>query len=58
MGSINKRIAVQACPGIKVRLYLKNTKAKRTGGMAQVVEHLHSKDLSSNPSTEKEKKEQ
>jgi hypothetical protein len=37
----------------------KITKAKRAGGMAQVVEHLHSKckALSSNPSITKTQKE-
>jgi hypothetical protein len=37
------------------RPYLKNTKVKRTGGVAKVEEHLPSKckSLSSNPSTAK-----
>jgi hypothetical protein len=34
------RTAVQASPGKNTRLYSKKTKAKRAGGMAQVVEHL------------------
>jgi hypothetical protein len=39
-----------------VRTYLKKTQhKKRAGGVAQVVDHLHSKyeAMSSNPSTEK-----
>jgi hypothetical protein len=43
-----------------VRLYLKKiSKEKKTGGMAQVVEHMPSKckPLSSIPSTTKRKKE-
>jgi hypothetical protein len=56
---LNRRINVQASPGINVRIYLKNkSKAKRIGAVDQVIEHLPSKckALSSNPSTEKKKK--
>jgi hypothetical protein len=57
-GSLNRRIAVQASPDINVRPFPKKiTKAKRAGGVAQVVECLPSKfkALSSKPSTEKKK---
>jgi hypothetical protein len=45
------RIVVQASLGKNLRPYLKRAKAKRGGGMPQVVEHLPSKleTLSSNP---------
>jgi hypothetical protein len=51
-GGINRRIKVQAIPGINTRAYLKN-KAKR----AQVVERQPSKckAMSSDPSTAKNK---
>jgi hypothetical protein len=39
IGSINK-IVVQACPVIKQDSFLKITKAKRNGVMAQVIERL------------------
>jgi hypothetical protein len=53
--SVNRRIMVQAGPGIKMRSIQKITKAKKAGGMAQVVECLPSKytALSSNSSTRK-----
>jgi hypothetical protein len=37
------RMVVQIGPGIKQKPISKITKAKRTGGVAQVVEHLPSK---------------
>jgi hypothetical protein len=54
----NRRIVVQAHLSKKQDLISKITRAKRSGGMAQVVEHLPSKceTLSSNPSTGKKKK--
>jgi hypothetical protein len=42
-GRVNRRISVQAGPSRKVRLYLKNNKSKRVGGMAQTVERLEFK---------------
>jgi hypothetical protein len=39
-GNVNRRIAIQAFPGINVRPYLKN---KRAGEVAQVVEGLLNK---------------
>jgi hypothetical protein len=50
MGSINRRIMVQAGPGTYSRLYLKNNYNKRTGVLAQVVKCLPDKHkaLSSN----------
>jgi hypothetical protein len=56
-GGINKRITVQACQSIKRDPISKITSAERVGGVAQVVEHLPSKVLGSNPTiTEKKKK--
>jgi ribosomal protein L14E/L6E/L27E len=45
--------------GINARPYLKITKAKRTSGVAQVIEHMATqyKTLSSIPSTATKKKE-
>jgi hypothetical protein len=57
--SINSRIAVQADLGINLRPYGKNNYKKNMGwGVAQVVEHLHSKGktLSSNSSTSKKER--
>jgi hypothetical protein len=55
MGSITRKITVQASLGINInrRPYLKITEPKKSGRVAQVVEHLASKykALSSNPST-------
>jgi hypothetical protein len=50
---------VQAGQSIKARLYLEN-KTKRAGGMAGVVERLHSKcqALNPHPSTHKQTKNQ
>jgi hypothetical protein len=55
LGSINRRIKVQAHLSIKRDTISKITKAKRTGSMTQVVELLprKSKALSSNPHTSK-----
>jgi hypothetical protein len=49
-------ITVQGQPGRKLETLSNQTKAKRTGSMAQVVEHLPSKHKawSSNPSTGRE----
>jgi hypothetical protein len=56
--SLNRRIMAL---GINVRPYLKSNQSKKSWGMAQVIEHLHSswKALNSNPSitTKKRKKE-
>jgi hypothetical protein len=51
--SINRRMVVQASPGINVRPYLKRSYSKNGWGMAQMVEQLPSKHeaLSSNYST-------
>jgi hypothetical protein len=43
MGSVNRSITVLVGLGKKARPCLQITKAKRTGGVAQVVEHLSSK---------------
>jgi hypothetical protein len=58
-GCTNKRIVVQASPGIKQDLISKITRAKRVKSIAQVVEHLPSKHEapSSNPSIVKENKD-
>jgi hypothetical protein len=40
MGSVDSRIKVQASPGINVRPSLKISIAKRTDGLAQVMECL------------------
>jgi hypothetical protein len=50
-------IMVQAGLGKRQALTSKITKAKRAGGMAQVIEYLPSKHktLNSNPSTQKKK---
>jgi hypothetical protein len=55
MGSVSRRIM-----SIKARIYLKNKKAKKTEGVAQVVEHMPSQCqvLSLNPSTAKNKTRQ
>jgi hypothetical protein len=37
VASVNRKIEVQVGPGINVKTYLKITKAKRTGDMAQLV---------------------
>jgi hypothetical protein len=52
--SINRKIMIQAAPGIKQDPI---TEAKRAAGAGHVVEHLPSKfkALSSNPSTAKKK---
>jgi hypothetical protein len=42
-GSTNRRIIVQGCLGIKQNPISKITKAKRAGGVVQVVECLPSK---------------
>jgi hypothetical protein len=55
--SRNSRISIQAKPNISIRPYSKKVpKAKRAGGMVQVVEYLSTewKALNSNPSTIKE----
>jgi hypothetical protein len=51
MGSINRRISVQAVLGINARPYSQNNHSKK--GVLQVVESLPGKHktLSSNPST-------
>jgi hypothetical protein len=41
VGSINRRMVTQATPGINVRHYMKNPRAKRAGSMAQVVDCLY-----------------
>jgi hypothetical protein len=58
VGSINRRTVLPGQSGQKVRPYLKITKAKSAGGVAQVVDLPPSKckAMSSNPSTEKKKK--
>jgi hypothetical protein len=58
MGSVTRRITVQASSGIKARHYAKITKVKRAGGVAQMMEHLLSKHkaLSSTPVSQKKKK--
>jgi hypothetical protein len=49
-GSINRRIIIKTSPGKKkCKPISKITRAKRAGGMTQVVEHMPS--LDSNPST-------
>jgi hypothetical protein len=57
MGSVNRRIMLQAGSGINARLYLKKLylKAQRAGGMAQMLACLPGKCkvLSSNPGTVK-----
>jgi hypothetical protein len=54
-GSVNRRTVAQAGLGLKQDPIFKITKAKRTGGIAQVAEHLPSKlkALSSNHGTAK-----
>jgi hypothetical protein len=51
MRHVNRRISVQAGPGINERPYLKSNQSKKAGSVAQVVELLLSKckALSSNP---------
>jgi hypothetical protein len=51
MGSINRRIVVQAGPSIKQDSIPKITKTKKAGDMADVVDHLPSKNkaLSTTP---------
>jgi hypothetical protein len=58
LGSINRRIIVQAGQGINIGVYLCCAKAQTIGSMAEVIGHLLSKckDLSSNYSTAKKKK--
>jgi hypothetical protein len=53
--SINGRITIQVDLGKNAKLYLKNNYNKRAGGVAQVIEDLHStyKDMSKNPRTAK-----
>jgi hypothetical protein len=53
-GSTNKRIPVQAFPGIKQDPISKITNAKRNGGVAQVVMQMPSKHetLNSTPNTQ------
>jgi hypothetical protein len=41
--STNRRITVQACPGIKRDPISKITNAERAGGVSQMVEHPPSK---------------
>jgi hypothetical protein len=56
--SINRRIMVQASPGINTRPYLKNNQSKkRAGVMTQAVQHLLSERvaLTLNPSTTNKK---
>jgi hypothetical protein len=57
---MNRRIVVQAGPSKKQELMSKILRAKRVRGMAQVVEHLWSKNetlsSSSSPSIAKKKK--
>jgi hypothetical protein len=50
--SVNRRMAVQATLGMRVRPYLEKPKAERAGSMDPVLEPLPSKSevLSSNPS--------
>jgi hypothetical protein len=58
-GGIGRRIVVSGCSRQKHQtLSEKITKAKRDGGMTQVIEHLPStcKALSSNPRRKKKKK--
>jgi hypothetical protein len=50
MESINRKITVQACWGHECKSLLKNTKAKRAGGMAQMVEHLPGNSSTLTPS--------
>jgi hypothetical protein len=59
VGSINRRTVLPGQSGQKVRPYLKITKAKSAGGVAQVVDLPPSKckAMSSNPSTEKKKRD-
>jgi hypothetical protein len=56
-GNTNRKMAVQAHLDIKRDRTSKITKAKRASGVAQVIEHLHSKHkaLNSTPSTTKKK---
>jgi hypothetical protein len=42
-GRLDRRISVQACPGITVRPYMKTAKVKRDVDIAQVVRHLPTK---------------
>jgi hypothetical protein len=62
IGSVNRRIMLQAGSGINARLYLKKLylKAQRAGGMAQMLACLPDKCkvLSSNPGTAKKKKKE
>jgi hypothetical protein len=37
MGNVNRRITVQASPGINVRPYLKNTQSRKGWGMGKMV---------------------
>jgi hypothetical protein len=60
-GGRGRRIVVQGCEQMhKKTLSKKQTKAKRVGGVTQVVEHLPSKHeaLSSNSSTAKKQQEE
>jgi hypothetical protein len=56
--STNRRTMALVGQGINARPYLKITKAKRTSGVAQVIEHMATqyKTLSSIPSTATKKK--
>jgi hypothetical protein len=56
LGITDRKITVQACPGIKQDPISKITNRRRAGGMAQEGEHLPSKFeiLSSTPDTESE----
>jgi hypothetical protein len=54
-GSINSRLIVQARLGINMSPYLKITKTKRVGGMAQTLEHLLSLEFKPEYSQEKKK---
>jgi hypothetical protein len=55
-GNVNRRILIQAAPGINARSYSKDT-LKKARVMAQVLKHLLNKckSLRSNPSTTKNK---
>jgi hypothetical protein len=53
VGSINRKMTIKVCLGIKRDPLSKINKAKRAGGVAQVVEHLphNCEALNSNPNT-------
>jgi hypothetical protein len=54
-GSVNRRVTIQAGPGINAKPYFKNNQRKRVRDMLQGPQHLFSKALSPNPSNSKKK---